>query len=171
VFGDELFEGTVTFIPPFPMTHWDNSSGGLPIIGLTYGAKVQGTNGAAQVTFIGTDSLWFAANPASVTNSGTSINELKKLIDANYIKELAGTNIVEQIIKFQGQDAIEISGNINTLGIGDNISGSLHDQIIMYWIKTQDWRRNTVFMIDAQAQNNEVCKTLIKAVTIHPPKN
>jgi hypothetical protein len=156
-------DGSVTFSPSFPMSHHDNSSEGLPITSLTYSAdNVQNTNGAAAVTFVGTTVFWFAQNPALVTNSIATIRDLKQLIDTNSgVKPAWATNLVEKIVKFQGQEALEFSGNF---------SGLWHDQIIMLWLKTKDRRRNSVFAIDAQAQKKEVCKTLVEAVTIHPPK-
>jgi hypothetical protein len=159
VFGDELFDGGVSFNPPFPMTHHDNPSEALPISSLTY----NGTNDAAEVTFIGTVALWFAQKPDSVTNSIDTISGLKSLIDTNYKKRPGWTtNVAEKIVKFQGRDAIEFSGSPN---------GLWHDQIIMFWTKSRQWERNTVFVIDAQAQTKEVCKLLVKAVTVCPPIN
>jgi hypothetical protein len=165
-FCDDPFDGGVSFNPSFPMTRSDISGAGLPISGLTYSTdNAQGTNGSAQVDLIGTEALWFANDPASVTNSITTISDLQKLINASEEEKIAGTtgtNVVENQIKFQGLDALEISGKIGN---------SYRDRIIMFWVKSKQWQRNTIFIIDAKAQKSEVCKTLIKSVTIHPPKN
>jgi hypothetical protein len=150
-------DGVVTFAPPFPMNHYDDAGGaGLPITSVTY------SGGASRVTFIGTFDFWFAQNPASMTNSLTTISELKTLIDQNHGgKPSWATNLEEKTVKFQGQDALDFSGNFN---------GLWRDQIIMYWRKTGRGIGNTIFWIDVTAPNKEICQTLIKAVVVSPPK-
>jgi hypothetical protein len=153
--------GKITFNPPFPMTRHGDPSNGEPISSVTYNAdNVHGTNGAARVSFVETSPLWMVDNPASITNRVTTIIELKKLIDEHVYKGLAGTNLSETIIKFQGQHALETSGYHQ---------GSWHDQIIMYWGIPMRRTDNPILIIDTQATKKEICKALVKAVKVDLP--
>ena len=157
-----LTDGQIIFTPPFSMSHHEDPSDGLPIASVTYNTKdSQSTNGSGRVSFIGTTALWMVRDPASITNRVTTIRELKELIDTKVDKGSA-TNMTETIIKFQKQDALEISGYFR---------GSWHDQIIMYWGKPQTWNNNPIFVIDSETTKKEMCKTLITSVSVTPPKS
>ena len=166
--NDPIFGGgEISYTPPFAMPH---STRGDPS-GYASVSYINGNNEAVsfQITTFPID------GPPGIygfdDTNAVSIEVMRQALQAEFTGTFIGTNVVAQIIKLDGKEAVEIYGKKKGYyGVPDMWT----DTITIIWRKGTTWSRSVGLLITVSDLNDEaVCQKLIESVKsakYHPPK-
>ena len=157
-----LVGGDISYSPPFPMSHsiqedsvaYVNVNNTAVSFHVSEVEPIQGKNGQE----------FFSKTKAP------SIEELKQEVESENSGAFVETNVVANIVKIDGREAVEIYGKRKGyFGVPDMWA----DTIVMFWQKNLTWSRTVILGIAVSDVNQDVCQKLIESVKsarYHPPK-